>query len=266
MSDYTISGIDISHHQGDVDLKAACESGQRFCIVKATEGVDYTDPRFYENWEKLLELDGQMYRGAYHFARPDSIGGADDGAAEANDFCDALIAAGSFMQNAMPPALDFEKYSESDEKDNVPWIDAFIKTVEDRLGRSPMIYTGKNVWNYEVGNSDAFVDYPLWLVYYTSADYPTSSMESLPWDEFALWQWSGGGSYAHGDPVPGVGVCDLNWFNGTEEDLARMAMAHVPEPPPRDVIYKMLVEAENDIEKGLTKVRQLRWMMEDSNE
>ena len=50
MPDLTISGVDVSHHQGEVDFKAAYDSGQRFAYVKATEGRDYFDPRFEANW------------------------------------------------------------------------------------------------------------------------------------------------------------------------------------------------------------------------
>lgn len=273
---YSISGIDVSKHQGSVDFKQVRDSGQRFAIVKATEGRSYTDPRFLENWQKLLELDGTFYRGAYHFARPDSVGGAADGKAEALDFCSALKAGGGYLTGCLPPALDFEKYSDFDGKDNVPWVDAFVKTVEDELGRSPMIYTGKNIWRYEVSNSDAFKHIPLWLVAYSRSGidgegYPSSAMGSLPWDSFALWQWSGGGNYAYGPKVPGINggtrTVDLNWWHGTEEELAAFAMVDdKPDQPQCDpdkqALLAMLASAEDDLELGLTKVRSIRWALE----
>lgn len=230
-----IQGIDVSHHQGNVDHQAVADSGMKFCVCKATEGTDYEDPRFEENIQKIREVTGHVYYpGAYHFARPDSVGGAEDGRAEAEDFCDVVErVCGDITKDFMPPALDFEKYSESDQNENIPWIENWIEVVEGRLGRRPMIYTGMNVWRYELGNTDRFVGYPLWLVYYTagSAEVP---MESLPWNEWALWQYSGGGTYQHHPDVPGVGVVDVNRFAGTLEDLARFANAGEvpPEPPP----------------------------------
>ncbi|TEU11353.1 MAG: hypothetical protein E3J21_23825 [Anaerolineales bacterium] len=231
MTEY-IQGIDISSHQGDVNHQEVADSGMKFCIVKATEGRDWEDPLFEENIQKIRAVEGQTYYpGAYHFARPDSVGGAADGRAEAEDFCDVIErACGDITQNFMPPALDFEVYSESDFNENIPWIENWIEVVEFRLKRKPMIYTGKNVWKYELGNTNAFVGYSLWLVYYTagSADVP---MESLPWDEWTLWQYSGGGTYQHHPDVPGVGVVDVNRFAGDLEALGRFAQASGPPPP-----------------------------------
>lgn len=235
-----ILGIDVSHHQGKVDHQKVAKSGMKFCIVKATEGVGYVDPRFEENIKDIHRVQGQgdtYYPGAYHFARPDSVGGSADGRAEANDFCDAIErVCGDVEENFLPPALDFEKYSESDEKDNIPWIEAFIETVEQRLGRRPMIYTGRNVWRYEVGNTDHFIDYALWLVYYTSRPAPIKAMKQLPWPKWTLWQYSGGGRYQHHPDVPGVGTVDVNRFDGSLEDLKVFASAKgdlaLPTPSP----------------------------------
>ncbi len=231
MTEY-IQGIDISSHQGDVNHQEVADSGMKFCIVKATEGRDWEDPLFEENIQKIRAVEGQTYYpGAYHFARPDSIGGAEDGRAEAEDFCDVVQrVCGDITQNFMPPALDFEVYSESDFNENTPWIQNWIDVVVERLNRKPMIYTGKNVWKYEVGNTNAFVSYPLWLVYYTagSADVP---MESLPWNEWTLWQYSGGGTYQHHPDVPGVGVVDVNRFAGNLEALDLFAQGSGPPPP-----------------------------------
>jgi GH25 family lysozyme M1 (1,4-beta-N-acetylmuramidase) len=206
----------------------------RFCFCKATEGQDYVDSKFEQNIQAIRDVQKEgvvYYPGAYHFARPDSTGGAEDGRREAEDFCDEVErVCGSIERNFLPPVLDFEKYSESDKNQNIPWIDGWIDVVQTRLKRRPMIYTGKNVWKYEVGNTDKYVDYPLWLVYYTSG---TSNvpMNSLPWTTWAMWQYSGGEGYQHHPPVPGVGVVDVNRFDGTLEDLARLANAGGPVPP-----------------------------------
>lgn len=215
-----IQGIDVSSHNGRPDFAKAHAAGFAFAICKATEGQGFTDPRFLENWAKLGDVPG-MKRGAYHFARPDSVGGRRDGEAEARDFCAVLKRAGSYGCGAMPPALDFEKYSDSDGDDNIPWIAGFVAVVEAELGRSPMIYTGRNVWRYETGNTNAFAHLPLWQVSYSrTARRP---MRGLPWPAWTLWQWSGGGRFAHSEPVPGVGVADVNRFNGDAASLERLA-------------------------------------------
>lgn len=229
MSEY-LQGIDISKHQGDVDHQQVADSGMLFCICKATEGRDYVDPKFEENIAAIRQVDAEdYYPGAYHFARPDSVGGAEDGRAEAEDFCDVIEhVCGDITQDFMPPVLDFEKYSESDQEDNIPWIETFLETVERRLGRRPMIYTGKNVWRYEVGNTSRFVSYPLWQVYYSgTAQQPPE----MPWPTWALWQYSGGGSYQHHPAVPGVGVVDVNRWHGDLDSLRVFAASSGIEPP-----------------------------------
>jgi lysozyme len=233
MTDY-LQGIDISKHQGSVDHLEVAESGMLFCICKATEGRNYEDPRFEENIQGIraaFEQGYDYYPGAYHFARPDSDGGdAADGAAEAEDFCDVIErVCGDILENFMPPALDFEKYSESDKDENIPWIEAWVEVVQRRLGREPMIYTGSNVWRYEVGNTSAFTYLPLWQVFYSGS---ATNPPAMPWPTWTLWQYSGGGSYAHHPPVPGAGTVDVNRWHGTLEELKVFARAELPPPPP----------------------------------
>lgn len=223
-----LQGIDVSKHQGNVDFKAVAASGMRFAICKCTEGENYVD-KFRENWAKLLDLGADtILRGAYHFARPSSTGGSGDGEAEARDFCAELKAVGGYHEGCLPPALDFEEYSDSDATENIPWIQSFVRVVEAELGRSPMIYTGANVWRYEAGNTAKFANLPLWQVYYSrTAQQPTA----MPWATWTFWQWSGGGSYAYYGPVPGIpgqGICDVNRFNGTEDELRQLAMMGTP--------------------------------------
>jgi len=235
--DEFIQGIDASHHQGDIDHLAAANYGMKFCVCKATEGRTHTDSRFKKNIEKIRAVQAQgkiYYPGAYHYARPDTDGGNDqDGEAEANHFCDVVLEACSDIAwtSFMPPALDWEEYSDFDEKENIPWIDAWIEVVERRLKRRPMIYTGKNVWRYECGNTDRYKGYPLWRVYYSRS--ATELPNDMPWDEWALWQWSGGDSLQYHPEVPGVGVVDVNRWNGTLEELAAFANdgASPPQPP-----------------------------------
>ncbi len=50
LAKYPIRGIDVSHHQRDIDWKVAKASGIHFTYIKATEGVDFKDPKFSENW------------------------------------------------------------------------------------------------------------------------------------------------------------------------------------------------------------------------
>lgn len=234
-----LPGIDVSHHQGPVDFAAVAAAGFRYAFVKATDGTGDRDRRFAENWTKLLDLDGRIYRGAYHFARPESVGGVEDAKAEARDFCATLQAVGGYGSGCLPPVLDFESYSDQGPAENEQWVAAWVGEVEHRLGRSPMIYTGPNVWRFELGNSERFTRLPLWVVKYKRApDRDPTNTLGLPWPRWTFHQWSGGGKFAFGGPVPGVrGVCDQNLFAGGEPELAALALVHeappCPDPDPR---------------------------------
>lgn len=229
-----IQGIDGSMHQGEIDFKSTMLADMRFAFVKMTEGVGYTDPLFLKNWKKLIELDGTYIRGAYHFARPDSVGGQADGENEAKYAARVLKKSGYYDRGCLPLALDFEKYSNATPTQNKLWVSGFISVIEKEFGRKPIIYTGKNIWKYELGSTDLFVQCPLWQVFYAKRAIEPVKM---PWQKWTFWQWSGGRGktydYRHWlkkyGAMPGIisGICDVNRFNGSLEDLRKMALLDV---------------------------------------
>jgi hypothetical protein len=62
---YPIRGIDVSHHQRDIKWDAVKDSGIGFAYIKATEGADFKDKKFQENWAHANAAG--IARGAYHF-------------------------------------------------------------------------------------------------------------------------------------------------------------------------------------------------------
>jgi len=249
-----IQGLDVAHHQGDVNFEEVAGDGFRFCVCKATEGADYEDPRFRENMQKIAELratNPNFYGGAYHFARPDNRTGREGGETEGRWFSKVLNEVSqeygfSIEENFLEPALDFEKYSDSSGTQNIPWIEGFLHVLQQETGRDGMVYTGPNIWMYEVGNTDQFVEYPLWEVTYSSSGsdpdanpprMPKNAPDKEEW-EWVLWQWSGGGDYDYyrrqfGD-IAGIpsGNADVNRLNGGETVLRDLALADGSEPEP----------------------------------
>lgn len=248
-----IYGLDVAHHQGNINFADVAGGGFRFCICKATEGADYLDPRFRENMQKIVELretDPSFYAGAYHFARPDNRTGRSGGETEARWFCEVLNEAAneygfSIQENFLEPALDFEVYSDSTGTDNIPWIEGFLHVLNEETARGGMIYTGPNVWMYEVSNTDTFNNVPLWEITYSARGsdpdaqpirMPKNDPDKEYW-EWSLWQWSGGGDYDYyhrefGD-IPGIpsGIADVDRVNGGEEALLLLTSGTI-EPPP----------------------------------
>ena len=63
-------GIDISNIQGARWPWSAERGKIAFGMVKATEGLDFTDPDFAANWAAMLGLNRTLCRFAYHFFHP----------------------------------------------------------------------------------------------------------------------------------------------------------------------------------------------------
>ena len=70
---FSIHGIDISHHQGDIDwhkVKNATVNGETisFIFIKATEGENHLDKNFNDNFYQAR--DNGFLSGAYHYFKP----------------------------------------------------------------------------------------------------------------------------------------------------------------------------------------------------
>jgi lysozyme len=94
---YPVRGIDISHHQGEVDWDAVKRDGVAFAYIKATEGGDFVDSRFATNWREAARAG--VSRGAYHF-----FSLCRDADAQADNFLRAVPA----ESQTLPPVVDLE--------------------------------------------------------------------------------------------------------------------------------------------------------------
>src|SRR5438477_11194724 len=62
---YPVRGVDVSHHQGTIDWSAVKRAGTSFAYIKATEGTQYQDPSFVQNWYGAAASG--IVGGSYHF-------------------------------------------------------------------------------------------------------------------------------------------------------------------------------------------------------
>lgn len=209
MSDFIV-GNDISKHQGDVDFEVY-KKNSNFLIIKATEGVGYTDPKFSRNQSESRRVGLPL--GYYHFARPDLKNSAE---AEANWFIKTLgqLRDGEFL------VLDYEANWGGNV---VSWCKTFLDTIKAINNCKPLVYlnqaliTGKN-WQPVV---DA--GYGLWVAAYTYD--PTKNTFKLgAWKFAAMQQWT------NKQIVPGiVGPVDGNVFFGSVITLKKYGYRS-PEP------------------------------------
>ncbi|MEV0458504.1 GH25 family lysozyme [Catellatospora methionotrophica] len=223
---YPVTGIDVSHHQGDIDWDKVADRGAKFVYAKATEGVHYVDASFKDNYSGARG-NGILF-GAYHFARPDKT----NGRTQADYFLDRAQYRND--GRSLPPMLDIEWPYKlggklvapgpcwgKSKNELVRFIRDFTERVRERTGSATMIYTNPNWWNPCTGRNADFGDHYLFVSSYTD------KVRGLPagWDRWTLWQ------YANHGKLPG----DQNVFNGNLADLAALA-ANPGGPLPRPVV------------------------------
>lgn len=155
-SSYPIQGIDVSAHQGTISWAKLKRQGVDFAYIKATEGGDFRDKRFAENWAGAKRSG--IRHGAYHFftlCRP--------GADQAANFLGALPSDPS----ALPAAVDLEFLGNCRNKARMTpaqfrrELHTFLALVEARTGKPTLLYLTEE-FDRAYGVSAAF-HRPLWL-------------------------------------------------------------------------------------------------------
>ena len=153
LAQFPVRGIDVSHHQGSIDWKRIAQENIRFAFIKATEGENFTDPRFAANWENAMKTPLRV--GAYHFFRAEK-----NGEVQARNF----IAAVPRVANALPPVLDVEcpVLPDAAERQKIrQQIAQCLVLLEAHYRVKPVIYTTSEA--YEAYLQGDFGSYPLWI-------------------------------------------------------------------------------------------------------
>jgi len=185
-------GVDVSAHQGDIDWHRVASDNIRFTYIKASEGGDFTDPRFQANW--TAAGDAGLQRGAYHFftlCRP--------GDEQARHF----LAVAAPDPQALAPAVDLELAGNCSRRPPAADVQAnlrtFLRIIEAAWGRPALLYVGDD-WEsrYPVR---APLDRPLWQRRFLRR--PNAH-------NVRVWQILG---FAHVDGIPGR--VDLNIMRPT---------------------------------------------------
>src|SRR5436305_498109 len=194
-----VRGLDVSHYQGTIDWDLVAQAGMTFAFIKATDGVTSFDPQFETNWNGANAAG--LLRGAYHFYEPGS-----DPHQQAASFLSVVQPS----PGELPPVLDVEMPGEASAI--ISGIEVWLTTVEQALGKTPILYTNPSFWA-GLGTS-SFGRFPLWIAEYgvTSPKIPEG------WSTWTFWQDSDNGS------VPGIATpVDLDFFQGTLQDLQELS-------------------------------------------
>lgn len=151
-------GIDVSHHQGEIDwehlfVEQHFDTIIHFVYCKATEGTDHYDTQWEKNRKDLLKLN--IPHGAYHFFNPNS---------------DPELQADHFLKHwkksdyDLPPVLDVETEGKND-RQLIEGMQIWLQRIEKKSGMRPVIYTSLNF--FETKFMTVFKDYKFWIAAYS---------------------------------------------------------------------------------------------------
>ena len=134
---YPVRGIDVSHHQGQIDWRRVAADDVAFAVIKATEGGDHVDDAFSTNLREARAAG--LAVGAYHFFTQCKTG---------EEQAKSFLAQLPKDQDQLLPVLDAEKMEAC--SDGTTTIDvpkevlSFLDVVERDAGCRPIIYTDAN--------------------------------------------------------------------------------------------------------------------------
>ncbi|WP_428524796.1 glycoside hydrolase family 25 protein [Roseibium sp.] len=186
--DFPVRGIDVSHHQGDIDWVKVARDDVAFAYIKASEGDDFRDRAFAGNWQAARAAG--LPTGAYHF-----FSLCKDGASQARNFLAVL----PDEPDMLAPVVDLEfegncaRRPTTDEV--LREISAFVAAVEPITGKQVIFYAPEEFYRtYLKGNG---LNRRLWVRSIWHAPAYSS--------DWVLWQYHQRGT------VDGVsGSVDLN--------------------------------------------------------
>lgn len=195
---YPVRGIDISHHQKEIDWEKLKQEHFNLIFIKATEGGDFKDPNFLKNWNKARDIG--LYTSAYHFYTL---------CRSPLDQAENYINTVPLSEKALPPAIDLEFGGNCKKrprkKEFLMGLNQFIKIIKEKYHRKPILYLTLDFYEYYFKNQE--VDGYFWIrnIYYE------------PKIKWHFWQYSNRGK------VRGIETfVDLNVFNGSVEELKQL--------------------------------------------
>lgn len=169
-----VKGIDVSHHQGDIEWKKVrkVQPQLAFVYIKCTEGKDYVDPKFKENAEGAVAVGYKV--GAYHFFRMTS---------SAHEQFDNFSSQLDAVHIDLIPMVDVERSDGKPRKELQDSLQVLLNLLEEAYGKKPMIYGTNRSYNELC--APEFNHYPLYIGRY-GKNKPVVTGPS----HYTIWQYS----------------------------------------------------------------------------
>jgi len=193
-----VKGIDVSHHQREIDWQKMKSAGVRFVYIKATEGATYRDPAMLLHYTGAEQAG--LKAGFYHYARPYN---------DPRREVDNLLAATDGLVHDLPYALDIETNEGKFDRTHIAhFCKVWLEEIEKRTGERAVLYT---YTHFAKAYLDASLSrWPLWIAHYNVG----KPGENGIWTQWAVWQYTSGND---GLPYPGdldVDVMEPEFFDG----------------------------------------------------
>lgn len=191
-----IWGIDLSHHQSEINWVKLDKQKPYFIFFKATEGKSHRDTKYRDNYKNARKM--KIPTGTYHFFSYKSTG---------KEQAKFFLSVAKFQKGDLPPVLDaeFRRNMPADSKVTKELID-FLKFVTVKTGIKPIIYCDYDYYEKYLKNK-LKTKHHLWI-----CDY-----RSKPKVEWTFWQTT------DKFKIEGIkGYVDFNLFNGNKEKLNRL--------------------------------------------
>jgi lysozyme len=219
-------GTDVSFWQDDnqtvyrkVDFEQMRKNGASFVFIKKSQALfEDEDTRCY--WRDAKNAG--LLRGGYHFLVWEKS------PEEQAEFFWSLL---RNDPGELPPVVDFEWWKITPPNALVI-LERFLVRFEKVSNKTPMIYTAPSFWRQHGSKDGKWAQYPLWIANY-GVNFPTVPE---PWQRWEFWQFtSKGDGMSFGAESRNI---DLNYFNGTEQDLLDRygQPAEKPKPQPATMV------------------------------
>ncbi len=149
-----LQGIDVSHHQKEIDWAAVAAEGKiAFAYIKATEGATHRDTKYSYNITEAHKAGIAV--GSYHYFLPR--------VPVKKQLHNFMSLVKKYPQDLIP-AIDIEQTNDFTAKQICDSVELFATLIEEHCGCKPLIYTHQRFYNEYLQLS--FAEYPLWIARY----------------------------------------------------------------------------------------------------
>lgn len=210
----SLNGFDVASYQAGMNVG---EVAGDFVLVKATEGIDYTNPEFNGHAKQTLSAGKKL--GVYHFIRNDS-----DIKQQADYF---LTVVKPYIGKAML-VLDFESTTGStiQNQAGVGLAKQWLDYVYQKTGVRPVLYTGISCENSLDWSSVVKANYGLWIAQYNNYNVVNGYQPRDLYGSLKHWKTAVMFQYTSTGQLPGWnGALDFDVFYGDKTAWDKYAKA-----------------------------------------